>query len=481
MLKKQLLEFKKNIAKGDLTDHVVSDIHIPTLENKGELYKIAIEQHRRDLEPITAVKTVDEDSSDAQERKIDKELKWLIKSMTLPMINSFIPFRDNKLKDLKDETIVHRLRLMTLKDKLDLKMAINIMLKTVAIRNGIDPSVKNIQSNLKQLMSLVDGENLTTAKLDRLIDAVRKQDEPAFLQGTPKTPKPVDIDKMIAGDIFRHDGENHGDWSKAIDFIRQRLDDEFTYMIGGTFSTDKVAAIYGELLKEENVAFNDPKLFEEKLEHLKATTTTKRFIKNFPKFDIDLAEDEDSVRVDSEVRFKTPHPKAERTSDLNGKGIGSIESPKGYTQLGGSIYYRDDNMKENELSLIKLSKNGKKNKPIKNRKISDNLKKMLLSKSVRPKNIKLSDDEHGLYEKLTKMTGIRPVAPESKKMVQNRYYGGIQELMERLKILLAQIQAGNDSKEVKNESLELIRYLENVKHLTKRTARNYIKIFGLTE
>lgn len=469
MLKKQLEQFKRDIAQGQLTDHTVSDILVPTLENRGERYKLGVLNHMMDKQPISAVKTAGEDSDDVQERKIDTELKRLFKIIPLDSINGFKFLKDNPLPDKKDESIAHLLRIMPYEDKLLFHHLLKEALQSVAIKSGIDRS--NISSDLNQLLSVMGNERLIGSKLGQFL---RKKADvpdtfPVALRGTPKTPtEERDVSKLVAGDIFNNDGPNHGEWDKALQHIRLYLDEayDFDYMVAGDFSVDKVKRMYGDMLKSVGVEFKNQPLFSQLLDSIKTTTVKKR--QTTPKFDVD-AGDDTFTQVDTEVGLKTK-------GDLSGKGLNN--TLKGYTQLGGNVYYRDNNMKENELSLIRLSQNGRKNKPIKNRRISDNFKKMLLGKSVRPKNISLSEDEHALFEKITKMTGERPVSPDSKKMVQNRYYSGIEELLTRLKVIMGEVSSGNDSKELLNEGAELVRYLEKVKHLSKKTAKDYIKTFG---
>ena len=110
---------------------------------------------------------------------------------------------------------------------------------------------------------------------------------------------------------------------------------------------------------------------------------------------------------------------------------------------------------------------------LKNTRITENLKKLILNKQVNSNKIKLSNPEAQIYDLLLKKAGVPITASKAKTM--NRYYTDLNSMANKLQLLLGEYKAGNTSEQLQNEVIELLGVLEQAGVVTQYSAKKIVK------
>ena len=101
--------------------------------------------------------------------------------------------------------------------------------------------------------------------------------------------------------------------------------------------------------------------------------------------------------------------------------------------------------------------------------------RMMHVKKTRARDVK-SDESKDIVKELERaIFGNEELSGSGLKILTNK------QMLNRLSILLAQIQAGNDSNKLKNEARQILYSLDRSKVLTKTVYNNFIKAIRTKE
>lgn len=158
--------------------------------------------------------------------------------------------------------------------------------------------------------------------------------------------------------------------------------------------------------------------------------------------------------------------------------INMYNSQKGKTGKGfknkislGNYLIDGDKLNNNMLSVT--YNNGQKVSGLRNTKVSDELKKMIINKKVNPNKVKLTDTEKMFYQQLVHKS--KAVMTKSKqKVTKSMGMINVSDLKDQLNIVLGERDCGNNSPEIKNEIDTIIQKLLYLGTITKKQASAFM-------
>jgi hypothetical protein len=111
------------------------------------------------------------------------------------------------------------------------------------------------------------------------------------------------------------------------------------------------------------------------------------------------------------------------------------------------------------------------------KKVSDNVKKVVNNDRIFD-NVKLSQNEKRFLDKLYLNSGTK-ISPSKAQLIRGgEVFTSLKEMSDKLKIIMGQIKAGNTSKVIRNEAMDILHYLFKNKKIKTKSYKEIINFLS---